>query len=301
MTIIKLGVSACLLGQKVRYDGGHKLNLFIKHTLGRSFGLIPICPEVELGLPIPREPIQLERDPCSPRLLAIHTRRDLTRPMSSWIQQKLMKLSELRCGGLILKSGSPSCGLSVPVHGAGGSRKAPGLFAGRAQGFFARLPVIEGERLDHPRERDHFIQNVLLLDKWRRLREVGDASALIAFHEQHLTLLQARSMALARRLVQLRLDARRSPWKDVLNRYDAVLGRLVSLPATRKKNRLVLERLASELWGLSSPWEQRVLTWVIQQYAAGELNLARPRAHLIHLAEKYQHPMAIQAFLSAHP
>ncbi len=301
MTPLKLGISACLLGQRVRYDGGHKLNAFVSHTLGRIFSLVPVCPEVEYGLSIPREPIQLERDPLSPSLFTLYSRQDLTKPMLRWIHRKLGELTVQNLGGFIFKSKSPSCGLRVRVHDADQNHYAPGLFAGHVQERWPLFPVIEAEQLDHPAARDHFVQNVFLLDQWRGLGELGEGSHLAAFHARHRTLLQTRSLDLAReldsRLEQIFNDPKRRPWAAERERYEAVLLKLLPLKATKGRNRFVLDRLASELRTWITPWEKELLSWMIQAYNEGELDVSRPKALLFYLASKYQLPVSEQAFL----
>src|SRR5213593_4287122 len=117
---VRLGVSACLLGQAVRYDGGHKRDSFLVDTLGRFVEWVPVCPEVELGLGVPREPIRLEGDPAAPRLVAANSGRDLTRAMTRLARARAAELARLDLVGYVLKKDSPSCGMEgVRVHGGG--------------------------------------------------------------------------------------------------------------------------------------------------------------------------------------
>src|SRR5439155_147061 len=128
MAPLRLGISACLLGHEVRYDGGHKRDPFLAETLGRFVEWVPVCPEVELGLGVPREPIRLEGDPAAPRLVAVNNRRDLTRAMTRFARARAEQLARLDLVGYVFKKDSPSCGLRrVPVHGDGGRtrRRAP--------------------------------------------------------------------------------------------------------------------------------------------------------------------------------
>src|SRR2546428_9751094 len=122
MAPLRLGISACLLGHEVRYDGGHKRDPFLAETLGRFVEWVPVCPEMELGLGVPREPIRLEGDPAAPRLVAANSRRDLTRAMTRLAPARAEQLARLDLVGYVLKKDSPSCGMErVPGHRDGGA------------------------------------------------------------------------------------------------------------------------------------------------------------------------------------
>jgi uncharacterized protein YbbK (DUF523 family) len=163
---IKVGISACLLGREVRYDGGHKRDRSILRTLGRLFELVPVCPEVEAGLGVPREPLRLEGSRAAPRLVFRRTRIDITHRMNAWARSRLRDLETSDLRGFVLKSRSPSCGLErVPLHKPG-RRGAPAL---AGQGLFARalreripsLPVVEESHLHDRASREEFVRRVL--------------------------------------------------------------------------------------------------------------------------------------------
>ena len=162
---IKLGISACLLGENVRYDGKHKQDLYLIEALGQIADLVPVCPEAELGLGVPREIMRLEGDPSRPRLLTVHTRLDITDRMLGWARQKVRSLDEEQLDGFIFKCRSPSCGLrQVPVHNRGGevSGAGTGLFARVLMECFPALPMgEEGDLLDSAGQKN-FIDRVLL-------------------------------------------------------------------------------------------------------------------------------------------
>jgi uncharacterized protein YbbK (DUF523 family) len=149
MAKILIGISACLLGQNVRYDGGNRHDRFITETLGRRFEWVPVCPEAEYGLSIPREAMRLVGDPEHPRLVTIRTRIDHTDGMLSWADERLEALASLDLCGFIFKSRSPSCGMAaVKVHQENGivEERGVGIFAGAFIKRFPLLPV-EEERL----------------------------------------------------------------------------------------------------------------------------------------------------------
>jgi len=144
----RIGVSACLLGEKVRYDGRHKYDPLVTETLAESFDLVPVCPEVELGLGVPREPMQLEGDSDHPHLVVTSTRVDLTDRMQFWCRERLHLLEKESLHGFVFKSKSPSCGMGS------------GLFARAIEDYFPGLPVVDEVRLQDPDLRADFIARV---------------------------------------------------------------------------------------------------------------------------------------------
>lgn len=169
---IRIGVSACLLGQEVRYDGGHKRDPYLVETFGRYVEWVPVCPEVEIGLGTPRDPIRLERDGKNLRLVNPTTGADLTRRMRTYARRRVATLGGRDLSGFILKKDSPSCGLErVRVHGGRRvpSRSGRGLFAEALLRHYPHLPVEEEGRLDDPRIRESFVERVFA---YRRLRSL---------------------------------------------------------------------------------------------------------------------------------
>jgi uncharacterized protein YbbK (DUF523 family) len=160
---IRIAISACLMGERVRYDGGHKRNDILLDTLGDRFELLPVCPESGCGLPTPREPIRLEGEPQNPRLMTIHTGCDHTRRMRSYCRKMVSVLEEKNVCGFILKSSSPSCGLrGIKVFREGKVvRKGMGIFSEAVANHFPQMPLIEETTLKKPKKTDDFIENVL--------------------------------------------------------------------------------------------------------------------------------------------
>ncbi len=152
VTRLRLGISACLLGQSTRYDGGHKLDAFLRDTLGAQFELVPLCPEVEAGFGVPREAMRLGGDAPDVRLVTRRTRRDMTEKMESWAERRVTELEKEKLAGFIFKSRSPSCA----VHGG-----AVGLFARAFMERFPQLPVEEDERLHDDALRAAFLGKLL--------------------------------------------------------------------------------------------------------------------------------------------
>ena len=170
---IRLGISTCLLGEKVRYDGGHKLDRFLTDTLGQYVEYVPVCPEVEYGLPVPREALRLVGDLDSPRLVTAHSGQDHTGGMIAWARRRVVELEGEALSGFIFKSRSPSSGMErvkvynekgVPVH------KGVGVFARIFMEHFPLLPVEDEGRLQDPGIRENFIERLFTLKRWRELQ-----------------------------------------------------------------------------------------------------------------------------------
>ena len=157
-TPITIGISACLFGHNTRYDGGHRSEPLLIAALGQFVTLVPLCPEAECGLSIPREPMRLEGDSENPRLVTITTRCDLTERMQTWATHRLERFKDEGIGGLILKARSPSCGKQVAMPGQGESASSPGLFARACRQRFPGLPIADEEELRDPARLADFLQ-----------------------------------------------------------------------------------------------------------------------------------------------
>ena len=170
---LRLGVSACLLGEEVRYNGGHKHMPFLTTVLGNYVEWIPVCPEVEMGMGVPRETIRLEGDAESPRLIAPKSGTDHTAGMQTWAEKRLNELTDLNLHGYILKKDSPSCGLfrvrifntktQIPT------RNGRGLFAKALTARFPLLPIEEEGRLNDLPLRENFIERVFVYYRWQQM------------------------------------------------------------------------------------------------------------------------------------
>lgn len=163
-TPITIGISACLFGRNTRYDGGNRHEPLLVETLARSVTLVPLCPEAESGLGIPREPMHLEGDPENPRLLTITSRRDLTAPLQAWAARRLDALMAEGFAGLVLKARSPSCGRQVAVYGQGDGEAmiaySPGLFTRLIMERLPDLPVADEEELRDPARLADFLKRL---------------------------------------------------------------------------------------------------------------------------------------------
>ena len=173
-TPIRIGISACLLGQEVRFDGGHKYDPFLVSILAPHVEFVPVCPEVELGLGTPREPLHLVRPADGTlRMVTTRTNVDYTESMNTWAAARVEELALKDLSGYVLKKDSPSCGMervkTVESVGGAATREGRGLFASVLMNRFPLLPVEDEGRLQDPALRDKFIERVLA---YRRLKDL---------------------------------------------------------------------------------------------------------------------------------
>ncbi len=169
---IKIGISSCLLGNRVRYDGGLQQDHYITDTLGKFFDFVPVCPEVECGMPVPREPMRLVGDPKNPRLITIKTKIDHTERMHTWAAGRVSELEAENLHGFIFKAKSPSSGMErVKVYDTNNVPQniGVGLFARAFMDHFPLLPVEEDGRLRDIFLRENFIERIFIYKRWRDL------------------------------------------------------------------------------------------------------------------------------------
>jgi uncharacterized protein YbgA (DUF1722 family)/uncharacterized protein YbbK (DUF523 family) len=305
-TRVRIGISKCLLGEPVRYDGGHKLDHFLTETLGKYVEYIPVCPEVECGLPTPREPMHLEGDPDAPRLVTIKTRVDLTDQMSRWAAGRVAELEKEGLMGFIFKSDSPSSGMErVKVYGGKGMpvRKGIGMFARAFMEHFPLLPAEEEGRLHDPAIRENFIERIFALARWRDLLAENSAlGGLVAFHTRHKLLVLSHSTRSYREMGRLVADAKRTPLRTILDQYQRLLMDALKLRATPKKNANVLMHMAGYFRRELSSAEKAELVQIIELYRKELVPLIVPITLIKHYVLVYdQKYLKDQQYLNPHP
>ena len=305
---IRIGISACLLGEPVRYDGGHKKDGYITGTLARHFDWVPVCPEMELGLGTPRETLRLVGDPAAPRMIATRSGTDLTAAMDEYGRRRVEELGTLGLSGYILKRASPSCGMErVKVYPAAPGR-APaaagrGLFARVLLAAYPSLPVEEEGRLTDPRLREGFITRVFTYRRLTALRESRPGRGdIVAFHTAHKYLILAHSAEAYARLGRLTAAVKSTPRADFLARYAAELMAALALPATTKRHVNVLQHIAGFFKDRLDAAEKRELGGLIADFAAGVVPLVVPITLINHLVARHQLTyIADQIYLRPHP
>lgn len=237
---IRIGISSCLLGNNVRYDGGHARDRFITQTLGMFAEYVPVCPEVECGMPVPREAVRLVGDPEKPRMVTQKGGVDKTGQMNAWIEDRLKDLEAENLCGFIFKSKSPSSGLyRIRVYGDDGKvrKNGTGLFARAFTERFPRIPVEEAGRLHDPKLREQFIENIFSLQRWRNLLETNRTlGGLVEFHTNNKLLILSHSPEQYRQLGKLVARGKQMDANDLFDTYEQVLLKALSLTTTLKKN-----------------------------------------------------------------
>ena len=305
-TKIRLGISSCLLGNPVRYDGGHKLDRFLTETLGRYVEYVPVCPEMECGMPVPRESMRLEGDLASPRLVTTRTKIEKTGLMSSWAERRVVELEKEELMGFIFKSDSPSSGMErVKVYNESGmaSRKGVGMFARAFMEHFPLLPVEEEGRLHDPVLRENFIERIFALARWRELLAGNaDRGGLVAFHSKQKLLILAHSPRHYQDMGRLVARVKQMPLQEIIEGYQKLLMEALRLKATAKKNANVLMHMAGYFKSQLSAAEKAELIGIIEAYRKELIPLIVPVTLLKHYVGKYNQPyLRDQCYLNPHP
>lgn len=303
---IRLGISRCLLGEQVRYDGGHKRDRFLTDVLSRHVEWVPVCPEVEAGFGTPREAMRLEGGSGSPKLMTVESRRNMTEPMTRFAERKVDALEEADVSGYVFKQDSPSCGADrVRVFDRQGAakRSGVGLFARAFIKRFPLIPVEEEGRLSDPMLREHFIERVFCYHRWRVLaRNVPTRRAVIHFHTVHKYLLMAHGAAPYRALGRLVAAAHRYRPVDLVEQYGILFMKALTVMTTRRKQVDVLQHLVGHLKGRLKPYERAELNTVIHDYHQGLVPLTVPLTLIKHHVTGYEiEYVREQVFLNPYP
>ena len=301
---VRLGVSACLLGERVRWDGGHKRDRFLAGALARHVVWVPVCPEMAIGLGVPRETVRLERRGGGVRMVAPASGKDHTAAMRRWARAHLAELARARLHGFVLKEGSPSCGLfGVKVRRADGRTRKDGrgLFAEELTGRFAVLPVEEEGRLADERVRESFLERVFAYARWTRLLEDGvTAASLGAFHAAHETQLRAHSPSRCARLARL---AARRPSRAVVAGYGELFLATLALPVPPERHVAAIGRLTSSVVDRLPPPELIRFTSLVGRYTSGRVTRIAVLRRLRLLLHRHRAPAwaASQTYLAPYP
>ncbi len=303
---IRVGISACLLGQEVRYDGGHKRDRYITDTLGKFFEWVPVCPEVEMGLGTPRETLRLEGEPSAPRLVFAKTRGDVTVGMQAWAKSRLDALAKMDLSGYILKSDSPSCGMErVLVYRPSGipGKNGVGIFARGLIERFPLLPLEEEGRLHEPPLRENFIERVFCYRRWRDLVTGGlTRGKLVAFHTAHKLLLMAHSPKHYAELGRLVANAKALSPRELETRYGTVFMTALKVKATVKKHTNVMHHILGYLKRDLGARDKSELVAVIADYHRALAPLVVPLILLKHYLARVEVPyLRDQIYLNPHP
>lgn len=303
---ITLGISTCLLGENVRYDGGHKLDRLLTDTLGRYVEYVPVCPEVECGFGIPRESLRLVGSPNAPRLVTSRTNQDHTELMLTWARGRVVELEKEGLCGFIFKSNSPSSGMErVRVYNEQGMpvKKGVGLFARTFMEHFPLIPVEEEGRLHDPSLRENFIERIFVFRRWRELQaQPKTRGRLVDFHTKHKLTILSHSPKHHQTMGKLVAEAMGKPIKEVYDTYQELLMGALKLKTTVKKNTNVLHHMMGYFKKQLSADEKQELLEIIDRYRQEYVPLIVPITLMNHYVRKYDQPyLKEQYYLNPHP
>ena len=303
---IRLGISSCLLGQTVRFDGGYKRDGFLSDTFGRFVEWVPVCPEVEAGFGTPREAMRLLNDDGRLRLVTTRGAVDLTDTMVRFARDRVERLDQERLCGYVLKKDSPSCGMArVKVYDKNNvpARTGQGLFATALRARYPLLPIEEEGRLVDPRIRDNFVERVFA---YRRVTDLfavpWTIGALVHFHTAHKLTLMAHSVPAYQALGQLVARAKAVPRVELSQRYTEGFMTALGTIATTRRHTNVLQHMAGYFKTLLDDASRTELSATIEDYRLGLIPLVVPitllRHHVRHRHVSY---LARQVYLEPHP
>jgi uncharacterized protein YbgA (DUF1722 family)/uncharacterized protein YbbK (DUF523 family) len=303
---LRLGISRCLLGEEVRFDGGHKRDNFLTEVLGRYVEWVPVCPEVEAGLGTPREAMRLVGDPQHPRLVTVKSGTDHTREVERMTANRIQELKELDLSGYVFKKDSPSCGMErvriYNEHGMPG-RNGVGLFARAFIQQFPLIPVEEEERLCDSTLRENFIERVFCYRRWQDLVQRGVArQALVQFHTIHKCLLLAHNPQQYQVLGRLVGQAHQHRPKELAQRYGELFMKALAVKATVRKHVNVLQHILGYFKERLGAHEKAELLGVIGDYHHGLTPLVVPLTLIKHYVQIFDVSyIRDQVYLNPHP
>ncbi|MCG7853553.1 MAG: DUF523 and DUF1722 domain-containing protein [Methanosarcinaceae archaeon] len=305
-----MGISACLLGEPVRYDGGHKLDRYLVDTLGQYVAWVPVCPEVEMGLPVPRESMRLVGDSEQPRLIAPKSGTDHTEAMVTWAQDRVERLASDGLHGFVFKKDSPSSGLfRVKIYtnaDAGGmaQRIGTGMFPREVVKRFPMLPMEEEGRLNDEHLRENFVERIFAYYRWMALLNLEPTpGGLVIFHSAQKLTLMAHSPKHYTSMGRLVADAGKRDWNELTAEYGAMLMEGLAVLGTRGKHVNVLQHLMGYLKNDLSGEDKQELLGLIEDYRQGLLPLIVPLTLLKHHLNRFPVPDWVhqQVYLNPYP
>ncbi len=295
-----------MLGEEVRYDGGHKRDQFLTDVLGRYVEWVPICPEVEAGLGAPREAMRLVGTPQHPRLVTIKSGTDHTSVLETMATNRIKELKELDLSGYVFKKGSPSCGIErVRIYNEEGmpSRNGVGLFARAFIEQFPLIPVEEEGRLCDSTLRENFIERVFCYRRWQDLIQKGvTRQALIQFHTIHKYILLAHHPQQYKVLGQLIGQAHQYRPKELAHRYGELFMKTLAVRTTVRKHVNVLQHILGHFKARLGTREKSELLGVINDYHRELTPLIVPLTLIKHYVQIFDVSyIRDQVYLHPHP
>ena len=300
-----IGISSCLMGQKVRYDGTAKRNSWLVEQFGRHVDYRPICPEMAIGMPTPRPPIRLVGTPQNTRVLGVEDSSvDVTEKLEDFALNTVGELHEI--SGYVFMSKSPSCGMErVKLYNAKGhaEKKGVGAYARVLMASLPNLPCEEEGRLNDPVLRENFVNRVFAYRRWQMLREQGlSAARLIDFHARHKYMVMAHSQAAYQRMGRLLSHLKGVDLEPVADHYEAEFMTALKRRVGRKRHVNVLQHIQGYLKQRIESGDKRELAESIEAYRRDEVPLVVPtkllRSYFRRNADDY---IARQWYLDPYP
>ena len=302
----RVGISLCLLGEEVRHDGGHKHDRYATGVLGQHFQWVPVCPEVEVGMGTPREPVNLLRTGDGVIMRGIRSGEDWTERMQQYSDRRVPELMQSELHGFLLKKDSPTCGMErvrLYDHNNVPGRDGVGLFAQALKDQVPNVPLEEEGRLNDKPLRENFITRVYSYYRWRNLtRAEPTPHAVITFHTQHKMLLLAHSPKHYYELGKLVAEAGNLQMEELLERYETIFMQALAKPASLGRQVNALQHLMGYLKDSVSAEDKAELTGVIQEYRDGIVPLIVPLTLLRHHLRQIEDPwVEQQVYLQPYP
>jgi len=300
-----LAVSACLLGEKVRFDAGHKHYRFLTEELAKYADFVPFCPE-HLAFGTPRPSIRLVREGGREYVQSNKTGAEVSAPLAEASKTELARIGAAPLCGIIFKAKSPSCGFgSAKVHLPNGHSegKGDGLFVQMCKEAFPLLPMEEEARLQDAWLRENFIMQLFAYEAVERLKaELSGIKDLVRFHTVNKFLIQAKDETLYRQMGRVVANTEMKPLQQVMDEYELLFKTAIAQKSSIKRNRNVLEHMAGFFKRLLTPGEKAMLHEQIDDYAARLLTLMTPVTTIKFLANKYGVQYLLdQTFLDPYP
>jgi uncharacterized protein YbgA (DUF1722 family)/uncharacterized protein YbbK (DUF523 family) len=304
--LMRLGISRCLLGEAVRFDGGHKRDYFLTDVLGRYVEWVPVCPEVEAGLGTPREAMRLVGDPVRPQLITIKSGIDHTDALERMSADRLQGLEGLDLSGYVFKKDSPSCGIErVRIYNRHGtpSRQGVGIFARAFMKQFPLIPVEEEGRLCDSALRENFIERVFSYRRYQDLLLKGSTrQAVVQFHTIHKYLLLSHSQPHYQALGRFVGQAHRYRPRELAVKYGELFMKALAVKATVRKHVNVLQHIVGFFKARLMAQEKRELLGVIDDYHKGLTPLIVPLTLIRHYITIFEVGyIREQVYLNPHP
>lgn len=303
---LRVGISACLLGQAVRYDGGHKRDAFLTDILGPLVEWVPVCPEIEAGFGTPREAMRLVRGESGTRLLTVNTQRDVTAPLQRAAARRIRDLENADLSGYVLKAKSPSCGMTrvkLYEHGPMPSMSGRGLFAAALAERFPHLPLEEEGRLADPRLRENFIERVFAYWRLRTLFRKGwTVAGLVRFHTEHKLILMSHSPRACTALGRVVAEAKALGRAATERQYSDGFMSALAIIATAQRHTNVLQHMAGYFSQELDRDSRDELHSTIADYHRGLVPLIVPITLIRHhVRARHVDYLADQLYLAPHP